>query len=137
MTRPAQFPWVSPYIMASHLDSALEFYTKAFGFELKEKTPEHAELRYKDQILMFGQEGSYGSTSKSPKSSHTESPITLYIYCENVDEFHRNAVESGAKSLSAPEDMFWGDRMCRLQCPEGYGWAFATNLGIPCNSSKT
>jgi PhnB protein len=132
--RPPHFPWVSPYIMVSHLDSAIDFYAETFGFEIKERTPEHAELRYKDQILMFGQEGSYGGTSKSPKSSHVESPITLYIYCEDVDAFHKNAVESDVKSVGAPEDMAWGDRMCRLQCPEGYIWAFATNR-VPCNKT--
>jgi PhnB protein len=135
MTRPAHFPWVSPYIMASDLASAVAFYQKAFGFTLKEQQPEHAELYYKDQIIMLGQEGAYGSKSKSPKSSGIESPINLYIYVENVDEFHKNAVEFGAKAMGAPENMFWGDRMCRLQCPEGYLWAFA--LGIPCNSTKT
>lgn len=134
MSRPAHFPWVSPYIMVSQLDSAIAFYQKAFGFEPKEHTPEHGEMRYKDQILMFGQEGTHGSTSKSPKSSKTESPINLYIYVENVDEFYKSAVESGAKSMGAPEDMFWGDRMCRLQCPEGYMWAFATNK-VPCNKT--
>ena len=134
MSRPANFPWVSPYIMVSHLESAINFYHNAFGFEFKEHTPEHAEMRYKDQILMFGQEGSYGSKSKSPKSSETESPVNLYIYVENVDEFYKNALESGAKSIGAPEDMFWGDRMCRLQCPEGYTWAFATNK-VPCNKT--
>lgn len=132
MSRPPHLPWVSPYIMVSNLETALAFYNKAFGFELKEKTPEHAEMRYKDQILMFGQEGAYGSQSKSPRSSGIESPINLYIYVENVDAFHKSAVESGAKSVGDPEDMFWGDRMCRLQCPEGYRWAFATNK-VPCN----
>lgn len=134
MTRAANFPWISPYITASNLKSAVEFYTKVFGFEVKDHSPEHAELRYKDQIMMFGQEGAYGGESKSPKSSGTVSPISLYIYCEDVDKFHKNAVESGAKSVGAPEDMFWGDRMCRLQCPEGYIWAFATNIG-PCQKT--
>ncbi len=134
MSRPAHFSWVSPYIMVSHLESALTFYHKTFGFEITETTPEHAEMRYKDQILMFGQEGAYGGKSRSPKSSQVESPITLYIYCEDVDTFYKNAVEFGAKSITAPEDVFWGDRMCRLQCPEGYTWAFATNK-IPCNKT--
>ena len=46
-----------------------------------------------------------------------------------MDTFYEKALQQGAKSLSAPEDMFWGDRMCSLQDPEGYSWYFATHLG--------
>jgi PhnB protein len=133
--RPNQFPWVSPYITVTDVDAATDFYVKAFDFKLKEKAPGddgksvHAELFYKDQILMLGKEGAYGHKSLSPRTSKVESPMNLYLYCENIDQFHQHAVKSGAEVISAPEDMFWGDRMCRVKCPDGYVWAFATNIG--------
>ncbi len=33
------FPWVSPVIIVKDVDSALDFYQKAFGFEYQKKSP--------------------------------------------------------------------------------------------------
>lgn len=135
--RPENASWVSPYIIVSNLDEAIDFYQKAFGFELLQKSAGtdgstwHAEFRYKDQMLMFGQAGAYGGNTKSPKASGIESPMNLYLYTENVDDFYKKTLAAGAKSLSVPEIMFWGDKMCRLQDPDGYVWCFATHVA-PC-----
>ena len=66
---------------------------------------------------MLGKAGVYGGKTLAPKDSGVDSPLNLYVYCENVDTFHKKAVEAGAISLGAPDNMFWGDRMCRLQIP--------------------
>jgi len=129
---PTGASWLSPYLMVSDVDKAAEFYKNAFTFEVKDLIPGeeegycHAELNYKGQLLMCGKEGAYGSLLKSPRSSGIESPMFLYLYCENVDEFYKHALAHGAESVSAPEDMFWGDRMCRLKDPDHYVWCFAT-----------
>lgn len=126
--------WVSPYITVIDADKAVEFYHKAFKFEKLHLAPGddgttwHAELKYKDQLIMLGKQGAYGCTTQAPAASKVESPMNLYLYCEDVDQFHDAAVKAGAKSLGAPEDMFWGDRMCRLQDPDGYIWCFATTI---------
>lgn len=130
--RPEGYAWLSPYLTVQDADSAMKFYQKAFNFEKKETvlgqdgTTWHAELKYKDQVIMLGKQGAYKSTIKSPTSSGVESPITLYLYCEDVDKFHAHAIAHGAVSLGEPEKMFWGDRMCRLKDPDGYVWCFAT-----------
>lgn len=126
-----EIPWVSPYITVSDVEKAAHFYKKAFRFEILELppgedgVPVHGELSYKNQLIMVGKQGAWGGTTVTPAHSKVESPINLYLYCENVDEFYQAAVNAGAKSLGAPEDMFWGDRMCRLQDPDSYIWAFA------------
>lgn len=133
--KPGNAPWMSPYITVSDVEKAAHFYQKAFCFEILELPPsengiaEHGELRYQDQLIMIGKQGAWGSTTVTPSYSKVESPINLYLYCANVDEFHAAAVKAGAKSLAPPEDMFWGDRMCRLQDNDGYTWAFATFSG--------
>ena len=125
-------PSVSPYLTVTNVDRAATFYQKAFQFTLSEmksgedETGMHAEMKYKDQLIMIGKEGAYGSPLKSPCTSGVESPITLCVYCENVDAFYKAAITQGAKSISEPEDMFWGDRMCRLQDPDHYTWCFLT-----------
>jgi PhnB protein len=133
--KPANVTWVSPHIIVKDIEAILPFYQNAFGFEILEaaKGPEgtisHAELRYKDQMLMLGKSGAYGGTTQSPKETGIESPMNLYLYCEDVDKFYQQALAAGAKSVTAPEAMFWGDKMCRLLDPEGYLWCFATYSG--------
>ncbi len=134
--RPEGFSWVSPYIIVADVDAAIEFYKKAFGFTTREilhkdenGNTSHAEMFYKDQSMMFGREGGYGGPSKSPKNSGIASPISIYLYTENVDDFYKNATAAGAQSIAPPEDMFWADRMCVLSDLDGYIWSFATHLG--------
>lgn len=133
--RPEGVTWVSPYITVKDADRAVNFYEKAFHFEKRDMVPGqdgttwHAELKYKDQLLMLGKEGVWGGQTLSPQTSRVESPMNLYLYCEDVDAFHKHAIANGAESVGQPEDMFWGDRMCRLKDPDGYVWCFATFLG--------
>lgn len=132
---PAGAPWILPYITVTDVDKAVKFYQNAFNFNVKNLVPGedgtswHGEMTYKDQLLMCGKQGCYESTTQSPLSSGIESPITLYLYCEDVDKFYKEALSKGALSLSEPENMFWDDRMCRLKDPENYVWCFATYLG--------
>jgi PhnB protein len=132
---PAHASWLSPYITVLDVDKAVEFYKNVFRFEVKNLVPGedgsgwHAEMQHKDQLIMCGKQGKYGGTSKAPAVSGIECPITLYLYCDNVDTFYTEAVSKGAEPLGAPEDMFWGDRMCRLKDLDGYVWCFATYNG--------
>jgi uncharacterized glyoxalase superfamily protein PhnB len=131
---PEGVTWVSPYITVKDVDTAITFYQKAFNFDKKEAVPGedgttwHAEMKYKNQLLMFGKAGAYDKKSQAPQTSKVECPMSLYLYCENVDQFYEDAIAAGAKSIIEPQDMFWGDRMCKLQCPDGYHWAFATHI---------
>lgn len=128
------YSWLSPYLLVADVEAAIKFYQSAFGFDKKEAIPGpdgnllHAELTYQGQTLMTGKAGTYKDT-KTPKQSGVESPVTLYVYCDDVDKFYENAMASGAINIQAPEDMFWGDRTCVLQDPDGYNWCFATHTG--------
>jgi len=133
--RPDGASWISPYVIVADVDRAVQFYVEAFGFEKnhlvagEDNTTWHAEMRYKDQLIMLGKAGAYGGKTQSPKKTGVESPINLYLYCEDVDAFYERAMQAGAKSLGEPENTFWQDRMCRIQDPDGYVWCFATYLG--------
>lgn len=132
---PPQTTWVNPYLIVKDVDKAAAFYQKAFKIMTtkcipgEDGTTWHAETHYKDQLIMLGKEGAWGSLVKAPVTVGVASPMNLYLYCEDVDQFYQNAVAQGAKELSAPEDTFWGDRMCRLEDADGYVWSFATFLG--------
>jgi uncharacterized glyoxalase superfamily protein PhnB len=131
-SKPENTPWISSYMIVRDVDQAADFYKKAFHFNIRELAPGedgttwHAELTYKDQLVMLGKEGAWNSTTKSPVTNGITAPISLYVYTENVDEFHKHAIAHHAKEVSPPSDMFWGDRMCQLKDLDGYIWCFAS-----------
>jgi PhnB protein len=133
-THPNGSTYVNAYITVEDLSKALEFYKKAFGFKIYEEAKDekgvlvHAETQHHDQLIMFGKAGAWGGTTQSPKQSGVESPITLYLYVENVDQFYKHALTNGAVSISEPQDAFWGDRMCSLKDLDGYTWCIATHI---------
>jgi uncharacterized glyoxalase superfamily protein PhnB len=127
-----------PYLVVKDADKALDFYQRAFGFEKKSSVAGedgrtvHAEMTYKDVWIMFAPEGAYGdTTSRAPVTLGIHSPMTLYVYCEDVDALCARAEKAGAKVFKPPEDMFWGDRTCALIDPDGHLWSFGTWLGQP------
>jgi PhnB protein len=128
--------WLTPYLTVSNPELSLTFYEKAFGFGRGDTIPGpdgrimYAEMTWqKKTIVMFAPEGAGGSTHQTPRHSGVESPIGLYVYCADVDALVVRARQAHALVLSEPEDMFWGDRMARLQDPDGYIWSFATKVG--------
>jgi uncharacterized glyoxalase superfamily protein PhnB len=132
--RPPGAPWLSPYLCVKDSDKALEFYQKAFGFEKKFAMPGpdgrtgHAEMVYRDALIMFGPEAAYGGQCKAPVTLGIQSPVNLYVYCDDVDALFARATAAGAQVVLPPQDMFWGDRLCKLTDPDGHIWNFATNV---------
>jgi uncharacterized glyoxalase superfamily protein PhnB len=127
--------WLSPYLIVKDAAAALDFYQRAFGFEKKLTMPgpdgriKHAEMTWHDSVFMLGSEGDYeGRSYRAPATTGTPSPISLYVYCDDVDALYRRATAAGATGDSPPRDEFYGDRVCRLTDPNGYSWYFATNV---------
>lgn len=132
--RPSYISQCSPCLVVKNGKKSIEFYTKAFGFKEHEGTSvdengnvQHAMMQFGDCTIMLSPEGAFGMPHKTPASSGAPSPMALYIYVENVDKMYDQAIAAGAKSLSKPEDAFWGDRFCRLVDIDGYEWSFATH----------
>lgn len=130
---PDMMPWVNPYLIVKDADAAIAFYKAAFGFETRFAMPgpdgktQHAELAHKDSVIMLGPECPEQSNHKSP-SSLGGSPVSLYVYVEDVDALCERARAAGATVVEEPKDQFWGDRMCALVDPDGHNWAFATHV---------
>jgi uncharacterized glyoxalase superfamily protein PhnB len=128
--------WLTPALTVRDVDKEISFCVRAFGFEkgmtMPDKTGKtiHGELKYEDStIVMFGREGAMGCPSKSPATSKADCPISLYVYCSDIDALYRQAKAAGATIIAEPADMFWGDRVATFKDPEGYTWMFATNVG--------
>lgn len=121
---------ITTWAIVENLENSLDFYTKAFGFDILEKHERDgvingATLKLGDMTFMLFKCGSHGDT-KTPKQSGVKPGFGAYVYYDDVDKVYNNAIKHGAVSLAEPQDSFWGDRYCQLRDPDGYEWGLAT-----------
>jgi PhnB protein len=132
---PQGYHTLTPNLTVPEVDPALEFYRKAFGADEAVRMPGpdgktmHAELRIGDSVLMLSPEmPDFGS--KGPRALGG-TPVSFYVYVENVDAAWKRAVDAGAKPTMPLQDMFWGDRTGRLEDPFGHAWNLAQHVADP------
>ena len=130
---PEKFHAVTPMVMLKDVRTAIDFYKRAFGARELFVMPGpdgkgvmHAQIMIGDSTIMMGEE----NPQHSCKSAETAggSPVSFYLYVEDVDEAYRKAVAAGARAEMPVADMFWGDRMGSVLDPFGYGWSIATHV---------
>jgi uncharacterized glyoxalase superfamily protein PhnB len=86
----------------------------------------HAEIKVGDSILMLADEMP-DMGGRGPKSIGG-TPVSFFVYGENVDAAWKRAVDAGAKELVPLADQFWGDRTGCLEDPFGHQWWLAQHL---------
>ena len=125
---------LSAVLTVGNIRRAVDFYTKVFGFNVRSimegpQGPMHAELRFRDSTLMLSPE----SNAQHNLSANTigDTPATIYVLVENVDDVFKRAVAAGGKILMPVADMFWGDRTAMVADPDGNKWMIATHKGEP------
>jgi PhnB protein len=129
---PQGFHTVTPSLFVAGATKAIEFYKKALGAEelMRSAGPDgsimHAELRIGDSIIMLADEMP-GMGARGPRSIGG-TPVSFFVYGENVDVAWKRAVDAGAKELVPLADQFWGDRTGCLEDPFGHQWWLAQHL---------
>ena len=123
---------VTPHLICARAADAIEFYKKAFGAVEEGRLPGpngrlmHAMIRIGDSAVMLVDEmPEWGALG--PKALKGSS-VTIHLYVEDVDAVVKRAVAAGAKITMPLEDMFWGDRYCKLEDPFGHRWSVATHI---------
>ena len=128
---PAGYHTMTPMLSVRDAARAIEFYKKAFNAQqlVRMDSPDgkimHAELQIGNSIFMLGEENPQ-MNCLSPQSLNG-TPISLYLYVENVDSAFNQAVKAGAKVEMPVGDMFWGDRFGQVSDPFGHRWSLATH----------
>lgn len=136
--RPARqegMNWVNPYLTVKDIGESIEFYAQAFGFvtrhALKNRKGDliHADLVYQDCCIMLAPE----DRDAAPRSPHAlgGSPVTFYLYTEDVNALFERAKKAGATVIEEPTDQYWGDRTCSFECPSGHRWTFGQYVADP------
>ena len=129
---PQGYHTATPYLIIKDAARAIEFYKRAFGATelLRMAEPSgkvsHAEIKIGDSRIMISDESPERGTH-SPESLGG-SPVSIFLYVEDVDALSRQATGAGAKVVMPVQDQFWGDRYGRLADPFGHIWDIATHI---------
>jgi PhnB protein len=128
---PKDYHSITPVLIVKNGDKAIEFYKNGFGVEerCRMKSPDgrvaHAELKLGDSVFMLSDE--YPEMKCNSPKTIGGSPVSMYVYVDDVDSVFNKAISAGAKVLDPVKDQFWGDRHGRLEDPFGHLWSIATH----------
>lgn len=109
---------VTPYLHPRSAPTYIDFLTRAFG-AVEEFRAEHqgvvmhARVRIGDAAVEMGEAPDRGEKAG------------FYLYVADVDALHERAVAAGAKSILAPANQEYGDRLAIVEDPLGITWAMA------------
>jgi len=116
---------VYPTLSYRDANTALEFLKAAFGFEEHEVHRSdsgaivHAELRYGDGMIMFGDAGKGDADIRVGVAS-------TYVTVDDPDAHHAQAKAAGAEIVMELRDTDYGSRDYGCEDPEGNRWYFGT-----------
>lgn len=135
---PTHLNWLTTYLTVESPERALDFYTNVFDFKVKELRKRKgsdrilfARLSHNGSDIMIGPQAAFGGRTGSvaPVVSTTQSPVVFYVYCDDADSLYEKFKQDDRIDIITPiETTFWGDRVFKICCPEGYYWDFATNV---------
>jgi PhnB protein len=129
---PDRYKAATPYLCIKDAAAALEFYKRAFGVTETMRLADpsgkvmHAEMLIGEAPVMMSDEWPEMGF-RSPKAIGG-TPVTIYVYVEDVDALAARAAEAGAEVLQPVGDKFYGDRSVQLRDPFGHVWSFATHI---------
>ena len=128
---PKGYHTVTPSLFVAGAAKAIEFYKRALGAEELMRFPSpdgqiiHAEIKVGDSIIMLADE--MPDMGRGPKSIGG-TPVSFFVYGNDVDAAWKRAVDAGAKEVVPLADQFWGDRTGCLEDPFGHQWWLAQHL---------
>ncbi len=131
---PKGYQTITVSLTVKDAAKAIEFYKEAFGAEEiiprcygpDGKTVMHAEMKFGSSIFMINDE--FKDMACLSPTSLNGTPVSMYVYVDNVDAVHAQAVKSGAKATMPLTDMFWGDRFGQVVDPFGHRWGLAQHV---------
>lgn len=118
----------TPMLVYADAPAALEFLTKAFGFEVRfrmdmpDGSVGHAELGIGDEVVMLASEWPTGGVVSPLQLPAVHAQI--YVRIDDVDAHFACARAEGATIAAEPSDQEHGERTYRAIDPEGHRWIF-------------
>ena len=118
---------ITPYLLYEDVDAALDFLSRAFGFEEvlrytgSEGYVNHAEMSVGDGKIYLGDPG---DQYQNPKRVGHET-VGIYVIVDDVDATFERARSAGAEIREEPVDQEYGERRFTALDLEGHCWFFA------------
>lgn len=115
---PEGYTTVTPWLISKDTARLIDFVTAAFGAEEITRVHNedggigHAEVRIGDAVVMMF----------DGRKEWRDTPGFLRLYVEDGDATYRRALDAGATSVTEMTELFWGDRVGRVQDPLGNVW---------------
>lgn len=112
--------------------AALDWLAQAFGFERAsvhegaDGTVAHAEMRYRDGMIMLGTAGENDLGLKTPRELGAVNAGVYVIVDDGIDDHYARAVAAGAEIVRDIHDTDYGSRDYLVRDPEGNLWSFGT-----------
>jgi len=128
---PEGYHSVTPHLCIMGAAHAIDFYKKAFSATERMRFMEpggkvaHAEIQIGDSIVMLSDD--FPEMDACSPRSMGGSPVSVYLYVEDVDATFNQAVAAGAKVKRPVADEFYGDRVGGLEDPFGHVWWLSTH----------
>jgi len=124
-------PNIFPEIIYDDAPAALEWLSRAFGFELGEViqgpggTIAHAEMHYGPGTIMPKSATADTAAGLSPRSLGGITQC-IFVAVADPDSHCKQAEAAGAEIVMAPTDTDFGARNYAARDPEGHLWGFGT-----------
>jgi len=105
---------ITPRLVTDDVPKLVDFLKKAFG-AIGDAEPQPCRIKIGDSMIMISGVG-----------ERALNQAFLYLYIQDVDETYQRALNAGAESLEAPQDMAYGDRRAMIKDPGGNTWQIAS-----------
>jgi uncharacterized glyoxalase superfamily protein PhnB len=136
---PQDWPRISASVYYEEPGKAIDFLSRAFGFEVRVRHEEdgvvvHSQLVMPGGLVMVGGLASAKHPEetwrKSPRQLGGANTQALFIYIDDADAHCARARAAGAKILTEPTTVdygedWWSDRSYEAEDLEGHHWHFA------------
>ena len=126
---------IIPGLRYTDAPAAVEWLCAAFGFEKHLVVPggegeiAHAQLTYRNSMIMLGSAGTYGGgydellVQPAEAGAVTQAP---YVIVDDVDVHCTRARDAGAEIVMEPTDQDYGGRLYTCRDPEQHLWNFGS-----------
>jgi uncharacterized glyoxalase superfamily protein PhnB len=123
--RPEGFETVNGYLFVKNPKELIDFFKKAFyAKEINRSVnPKNGDIA--NVIVKIG---SSCFMISQARGQFLGMRTAFYLYVDNVDDFHKRAVEYGAKVEFEPADMDYQDRQSGIIDPSGNYWWISKRL---------
>jgi PhnB protein len=115
----AEYATIDPWVISRDTEAEIAFLVGAFGAEERpgrmlddDGRIAHVEVQIDGSVIML-----FDSQDGWPAL-----PAHLRVYVENIEIAFARSLSLGARAVTEPTELFWGDRVARVRDEQGHLW---------------